>query len=83
MDKIGSDPTYTQTNVFYRFSHKTIAFIFVNFVSIEMLEKLRSQLETVISLPRYGMVSLVVDEVVMVLLAGSGCAGVGAGVLVT
>ena len=38
-----SDTTNTQNNVFYRFIHKTIVFIFVNFVLIEMREKLRSQ----------------------------------------
>jgi len=49
---IRSDTTYTQTYVFYRFIHKTIVFIFVNFVLIEMREKLRSQRETVILLPK-------------------------------
>jgi len=49
---IRSDTTNTHTNVFYRFIHKTIVFIFVNFVLIEMREKLRSQRETVISLPK-------------------------------
>ena len=37
---------------FYRFIHKTIVFIFVNLVLIEMREKLRSKSETVISLPK-------------------------------
>ena len=37
---------------YYRFIHKTIVFIFVNFVLIEMREKLRSQREAVISLPK-------------------------------
>ena len=52
MANIGSDTTYTQTNV-YRFIHKTIVhvFIFCKFVLIEMREKLRSQRETVMSLP--------------------------------
>jgi len=38
--------------MFYRCIHKTIVFIFVNFVLIEMREKLRSQREAVISLPK-------------------------------
>jgi len=49
---IRSDTTNTQTNVFYRFIYKTIGFIFVFFVLIEMREKLRSQREAVISLSK-------------------------------
>ena len=52
MANIRSDTTNTQTNV-YQFIHKTIVFICVNLVLIEMREKLRSQLETVISLPKW------------------------------
>jgi len=51
MDNIRPDTNNTQTNVFYRFIHKTIVFIFVNFVLIQMHEKLHSQHETVISMP--------------------------------
>jgi len=36
---------------FYRFNHKNLVFIFVTFVSIEMLQQLLSQGETVVALP--------------------------------
>ena len=52
MANIRSDTTNTHTNVFYRFIDKTIAFIFVSFVLIEMREKSRSERETVISLSK-------------------------------
>jgi len=49
---LGQTQLIHKLNVFYRFIHKTIAFIFVNFVLIEMRDKLCSQRETVVSLPK-------------------------------
>ena len=52
MANIRSDTTNTPNYWFDRFIHETIVFIFVNFVLIEMREKLRTQRETVTSLPK-------------------------------
>ena len=49
---IRSDTTNTQTYDFYWLIHENVVFIFVNFVLIEMREKLHSQRETLISLPK-------------------------------